>query len=387
MPMADPMVGVGAAVAATPEKPAFVDRDLTVGSADFDRASDLVANGLAARGVDAGDRIAIKLPNSVVFFKVWAAAAKLQASVVLVNTHLKSDEVGYIVWIRTQRCSSTTATRRGMVAAGEPASAGRARAGRDARAAGLLHVGDDGPAEGRRARHARRRAGDAGAAGPGRAVGLATRRRVPPRPARVPRRARAATRCPRSFVGATTVVLPRWDAREWLRLVDAHRVTLQLHDARALHPHPRGARGRSGRTYDLSSLRLIVHAAAPCPVDREAPHHRRAARRPRSGSCTARARAARPDLADGVARAARQRRHCRGPASRCASSTTTATPLRAGRDRASSTSRRRRRALPLPRRPRQDRRRRGATTRSRSATSATSTTTATSTSPTVRPTW
>ena len=68
------------------------------------------------------------------------------------------------------------------------------------------------------------------------------------------------------FVGATTVILPHWDAREWLRLVDAHRVTLSFmtpaHFIRILEV-PEEERAK----YDLSSLRLIVHGAAPCPVD------------------------------------------------------------------------------------------------------------------------
>jgi long-chain acyl-CoA synthetase len=68
------------------------------------------------------------------------------------------------------------------------------------------------------------------------------------------------------YVGATTVVLPRWDAREWLRLVDRERVTLSFmtpaHFIRILEV-PDDERA----AFDLSSLRLIVHGAAPCPVE------------------------------------------------------------------------------------------------------------------------
>jgi long-chain acyl-CoA synthetase len=66
------------------------------------------------------------------------------------------------------------------------------------------------------------------------------------------------------FVGATSVILPTWDAREWLRLVERHRVTLSFmtpaHFIRILEV-PEAERAR----YDLSSLRLIVHGGAPCP--------------------------------------------------------------------------------------------------------------------------
>lgn len=67
-------------------------------------------------------------------------------------------------------------------------------------------------------------------------------------------------------VGATTVVMERFDAEEALRCIDAYGVThaqfvptmfvrmLRLPDA-------------VKRTYDLSSLKRVIHAAAPCPVE------------------------------------------------------------------------------------------------------------------------
>jgi long-chain acyl-CoA synthetase len=57
-----------------------------------------------------------------------------------------------------------------------------------------------------------------------------------------------------------------WDARDWLRLVDAHRVTTTFmtpsHFIRILEVPEEERAG-----YDLSSLRLVIHGAAPCPVD------------------------------------------------------------------------------------------------------------------------
>ena len=68
------------------------------------------------------------------------------------------------------------------------------------------------------------------------------------------------------YVGATTVILPSWDAREWLRLVAEHRVTrsfmVPAHFIRLLE-----VPDEERRRFDVSSLRLIVHGAAPCPVD------------------------------------------------------------------------------------------------------------------------
>ncbi len=67
------------------------------------------------------------------------------------------------------------------------------------------------------------------------------------------------------YVGATTVIMQAWDAREWIDLVERHRVTrsfmVPAHFIRFLEVPEEERRGR-----DLSSLKLIVHAAAPCPV-------------------------------------------------------------------------------------------------------------------------
>ena len=62
----------------------------------------------------------------------------------------------------------------------------------------------------------------------------------------------------------TVVLMERWDAERALQLIDAHRVTdvamvpTQLHRLMQL---PEEVRAR----YDVSSLRQVIHAAAPCP--------------------------------------------------------------------------------------------------------------------------
>ncbi|MEU4571748.1 acyl-CoA synthetase [Nonomuraea sp. NPDC023979] len=66
-------------------------------------------------------------------------------------------------------------------------------------------------------------------------------------------------------MGHTLVYMDRWDAEEMLRLCERHRVTnshmVPTHFKRLLSL-PAETRGR----YDLSSLRWMIHAAAPCPV-------------------------------------------------------------------------------------------------------------------------
>jgi len=68
------------------------------------------------------------------------------------------------------------------------------------------------------------------------------------------------------FVGATVVIMPRFDAEECLGLVARERVTtssmVPAHFIRILElaPEVRAA-------HDLSSVRKILHAAAPCPPE------------------------------------------------------------------------------------------------------------------------
>jgi long-chain acyl-CoA synthetase len=66
--------------------------------------------------------------------------------------------------------------------------------------------------------------------------------------------------------GVPIVIMKQWDPIETLRLIDQHRIThthmvpTMFHRLLALPDHVRAA-------YDLSSLRLVIHGAAPCPVD------------------------------------------------------------------------------------------------------------------------
>ena len=67
-------------------------------------------------------------------------------------------------------------------------------------------------------------------------------------------------------LGHTAVLMDRWDAEEMLRLIDRHRVThshMVPTQFRRLLALPDKVRGN----YDLSSLRVMIHGAAPCPLE------------------------------------------------------------------------------------------------------------------------
>jgi long-chain acyl-CoA synthetase len=257
--------GPSAHAARTPDKPAFIEGDRVETFAELDARTDRLAHAFAARGVGTGDRVAIMLPNSIAFFEAWVAATKVGAAVVLVNTHLKPDEVAYILEDSGARllvddaevCEQWLATAAPGEVQLQPcvvlAPPVFYTSGTTGRPKGVVHASFDGNAAqlaqqgqvalwGWRADDVYILSGPAYHAGPGGYVMSAL------------------------FVGATSVILPKWDPREWLRLVAAHRVTLSFmtpaHFIRLLEvPAEQGAQ------FDTSSLRLIVHGAAPCPVD------------------------------------------------------------------------------------------------------------------------
>jgi long-chain acyl-CoA synthetase len=279
-----PRLGISAHAAATPDKPALISGDETRTFAEFDVRTTRLAHALARRGVGAGDRVAVMLPNGVEFFETWAAASKLDAPVVLVNWHLKADELAYILGDSqarvivghrdlADRYEAALATVEGCEVLvvpdeyeeaidhdgdGPPRSLEALDApifytsGTTGRPKGVVHGRPDPSRAGQNMRGQLALwgwtaddtyilTGPAYHAGPG---GWAM----------------AAL-----YVGATTVILESFDALEWLRLVERHRVTctfmVPAHFIRILEV-PDDVR----RQLDVSSLRLIVHAGAPCPV-------------------------------------------------------------------------------------------------------------------------
>ncbi len=279
------IIGIHEHVARTPEKPALICGGDVRTFAEFDDRTTRLAHTLAARGVAAGDRVAIMLPNSIEFFEVWGAASKLHAPVVLVNWHLKRDELAYILEDSGTKLLVAHADLRDYA---EPAAA--------ATGCELLVVGDGTDYEDAIATGATEPALSIVAlespifytsGTTGRPKGVVHGR---PDPDKIQQATAgqillwnwtaddvyivtgpAYHAGPGGWtmaalaIGATTVILPSFDAREWFRLVSDHGVTrtfaVPAHFIRMLEV-PDDERA----SYDLLSLQLIVHAGAPCPV-------------------------------------------------------------------------------------------------------------------------
>jgi acyl-CoA synthetase (AMP-forming)/AMP-acid ligase II len=83
--------------AARPGQLAVVDGDRRWTYAEFNALANRVANGLAARGYERGDALALASGNSAEFLAVYYACAKLGVACVPVNLGWRPDEVAYVL--------------------------------------------------------------------------------------------------------------------------------------------------------------------------------------------------------------------------------------------------------------------------------------------------
>ncbi len=65
--------------------------------------------------------------------------------------------------------------------------------------------------------------------------------------------------------GVGVVFMDKWDAEETLRLIEAHRVT-HTHMVATMFHRLLALPAETKSAYDISSLRYLLHGAAPCPV-------------------------------------------------------------------------------------------------------------------------
>lgn len=85
------------------QRTAYVADDLRITHAEYAERVRRLAAGLAAAGVNTGDRIAIVAHNGALYLDLFGAAARLGAIVVPVNWRLSADEVAYVLADTTPR--------------------------------------------------------------------------------------------------------------------------------------------------------------------------------------------------------------------------------------------------------------------------------------------
>jgi long-chain acyl-CoA synthetase len=266
---------VAAVAEACPEREAIVFGPRRVTFAELDHMANAWAHVLAPHVAEPGDRVAVALPNGVDVLAAWHGVARLGALVVPVNTRLTAAESSYLV---------TDSGARALVHDGSEAATGVvAETGvPGVTVEDLAGVEDTKPPRPDYiATPVMTMTYTSGTTG--RPKGIM---RPPPPPAtEAPPNPFAAFwgfgwddvhlmcgpvyhTAPSAYAlmhlgeGAKVVVMGRWDATEALGLIEREGVTTsQMVPAQFIR-----ILEADWRRYDLSSVRRILHAAAPCPV-------------------------------------------------------------------------------------------------------------------------
>jgi long-chain acyl-CoA synthetase len=277
------------------DKPALVmgDSGETLTYRELEDTSNRVAQLLRARGLRSGDRVAVLLVNRPAWYEVVWGALRAGLYVTPVNFHLTAAEAGYIV----ADCGAAAVVADAGLAE-TVAGMGADLDGVGTRlAVGGVLPGFEPYAEAVAAMPAARIADECegswmlySSGTTGRPKGVKPALRGGPlgepqpfsrllvglygfsastvylSPAPLYHAAPAGWTTMTQRLGGTAVVMEHFDAEQWLALVERHRAThsqlVPTHLVRLLKL-PEDVRHR----YDLSSLELVVHAAAPCPPE------------------------------------------------------------------------------------------------------------------------
>ncbi|MBW1788385.1 MAG: AMP-binding protein [Deltaproteobacteria bacterium] len=90
-------VGIANHARLIPDRTAIIMDDFRITYGELHIMTNAVANGLLNLGVKPGDRIAVLLHNCPEFLVAWTAAGKLAVTPIALNYRFKSDELAYII--------------------------------------------------------------------------------------------------------------------------------------------------------------------------------------------------------------------------------------------------------------------------------------------------
>ncbi|HEY7069689.1 MAG TPA: acyl-CoA synthetase [Acidimicrobiales bacterium] len=288
--MSDDVLHPSRFAAEAPDRPAVIEGETgaVLTYAQLEERSCRVAHLLRSVGCEPGDHVAVLLENRLEFFEVVWGALRSGLYVTPINWHLSPDEAAYIV----EDCGASVlfaSAALGDMVGGVPhgfaiggslpgfrdyeeALAGQPSTPPAQQCEGtwmLYSSGTTGKPKGIMPPRIGEPLGTGGTSGFVLLVqGLygASGDSVYLSPAPLYHAAPAGWTTAMHRLGATTVIMDRFDPVEVLRLVERHRVThaqfVPTHLVRMLRV-PEAERSR----HDLSSLQVAVHAAAPCPPE------------------------------------------------------------------------------------------------------------------------
>ena len=281
--------------AQAPDRPAVIDPDGTVVSyAELAGRADQIGRGLQALGLRPGDCVAGMLPNSSAALALFFAAMETGLYVVPVNWHLAAAEVAYILgdsgagaFVADERFAAvaTAAADQAGIAPGARFAVGDVPG-----FAPLAELGKDGAGRPRERTTGAPMLYTSGTSGRPKGVRRALTGEdpdaVPPFTAWFfgifglkPHHGHVHLCCSPLYhtavlnfatislqLGHPVVLMDRFDPETLLALVERHAVTsshMVPTQFRRLLALPEPVRAR----YDVSSLRCMIHAAAPCPPE------------------------------------------------------------------------------------------------------------------------
>jgi long-chain acyl-CoA synthetase len=271
----------------TPDATALVGPHGTRSFAELDANTNRLARALRNRGLVAGDAVALLADNQPIFVETVYACQRAGFRLTPINWHLTGDEASYIIddceakalitvadlaSVAGPGLAAAPACKVALVAGGaidrfeslEEAMAAEAAEALDDPVPGTTMLYTSGTTGRPKGVHRPPAAAPAvtlnlfGYDDAGGSVHLCTGPLYHAAPLAF------SLSMPLAF-GATVVLMDHWDAEEALRLVDEHRVThthmvpTMFHRLLSL---PDDVRSR----YDTTSLRNVLHGAAPCPV-------------------------------------------------------------------------------------------------------------------------
>lgn len=279
-----------------PDKPAIImaPGGESVTYAEFDRRANQVAHFLESAGLRRGDHVAVLMENNARMLEIESGAERSGLYYTLINAYLAPDEVAYILENSRSRIFFTSAAKREvaeaavkqcdalerLVITGVQSPSGRwerfeevistqpteRRQDESLGAAMLYSSGTTGQPKG--ILRPLPEGAPADALAVMQMVGALWRFREGMtylNPAPLYHSAPQASVAGAIRLGATVVIMEHFDPELWLQLVQEHRVThcqmVPTMFSRLLRL-PEEVR----RSYDLSSLETVIHAAAPCPI-------------------------------------------------------------------------------------------------------------------------
>ena len=280
----------------TPGKPAVImgSTGEIVTYAELDERSARMAGALHTRGIAAGDHIAVLMENNRPFLEVVWAAQRSGLHYTAINSHLRVGEVQYVLddcgaaaLVASQAMGHIVAgldlsliTTR-ISAAGELAGFERYDELISGKPGGLLaeeregremlySSGTTGWPKGVRKALPGTLFGDPLAAPAQIAQTMRTRYGIDSSsvylsPAPLYHSAPLVSSMSAHRLGATVIVMERFDPRQCLELIQRYRVT-HAQFVPTMFVRMLRLSIEERERYDLSSLRLVIHAAAPCPV-------------------------------------------------------------------------------------------------------------------------